>query len=365
MKNLNWPCSIDSIAELSSDHNPIKLNFPRRPKFEIPPPQLNTTWSGFTNTLANNENLYLPQARSTPEIESQVRDITSEILTAHAKASKPMNHSEPPFVQGELKHLFRERNRDRKLWHFTRHPQHKTELNRIQNKIKRKVGLYRQQVWEEHLTSLDAKDSSLWGTTRAFRKKVSPIFALNDPNGIALSDTNKTDLIAQSLESQFQLNDIHNPQKDQIITNIVDTYITNHTNNTDPIPPALPSEVISYIKKIKVKKSPGRDGITNKMFKNLPLLTVFKITNIIKNMFKLRYFPNAWKTAVIIPILKPGKNSKLAESHRPISLLPILSKLAEKIICTRLNDYLESENILVPEQHGFRLSTTHQLLSVV
>ncbi|GFS98738.1 hypothetical protein TNCV_2591841 [Trichonephila clavipes] len=52
-------------------------------------------------------------------------------------------------------------------------------------------------------------------------------------------------------------------------------------------------------------------------------------------MFKLRYFPNAWKTAVVIPILKPGENPKLADSHRPISLLPILSKLSEKIISAR------------------------------
>ncbi|GFT85055.1 RNA-directed DNA polymerase from mobile element jockey [Trichonephila clavipes] len=44
MKNLNWPCTIDSISELSSDHNPIKLNFPRTPSFEIPPPQLYTNW---------------------------------------------------------------------------------------------------------------------------------------------------------------------------------------------------------------------------------------------------------------------------------------------------------------------------------
>ncbi|GFT56158.1 RNA-directed DNA polymerase from mobile element jockey [Trichonephila clavipes] len=146
MKNLNWPCTIDSISELSSDHNPIKLNFPRTPSFEIPPPQLYTNWKLFTNNLANNDNLYLPQANSTPEIESQVNDLTSEILTAHANASKPMIHREPPFVQGELKQLFRERNRARKLWQFTRFPLHKTELNRIQNKIKRKVGLYRQQL---------------------------------------------------------------------------------------------------------------------------------------------------------------------------------------------------------------------------
>ncbi|GFX34055.1 probable RNA-directed DNA polymerase from transposon X-element [Trichonephila clavipes] len=270
----------------------------RTPSFEISPPQLYTNWKLFTNNLANNDNLYLPQANSTSEIESQVHDLTSEILTAHANTSKPMIRTEPPFFAG-------------------------------------KVGLYRQQVWEEHLTSLDAEDGSLWGTARAFRKKASTISALNGPNGIALSDTNKTELIAQSLESQFQLNNIQNPQKDQVISNIVDAYITDHTNNTDPIPPALPSEIITYIKKIKVKKSPGRDGIINKMIKNLPLLTVFKITNIVNNMFKLRYFPNAWKTAVVIPILKPGKNPKLAESHRPISLLPILSKLAEKIISAR------------------------------
>ncbi|GFV73696.1 uncharacterized protein TNCV_3726641 [Trichonephila clavipes] len=66
---------------------------------------------------------------------------------------------------------FRERNKARKLWQFTRFPQHKTDLNRLQNKIKRLVGKYRQQVWEDHLTSLDAEDGSLWGTARAFRKR--------------------------------------------------------------------------------------------------------------------------------------------------------------------------------------------------
>ncbi|GFY75922.1 probable RNA-directed DNA polymerase from transposon BS [Trichonephila inaurata madagascariensis] len=84
-------------------------------------------------------------------------------------------------------------------------------------------------------------------------------------------------------------------------------------------------------------------------------------------MLNLRYFPNAWKTAVVVPILKPGENFRRAESHRPISLFPVLSKLAEKVIHVRLNDFLESNNILIPQQHGFRpcLSTTHQLLRVV
>ncbi|GFR33671.1 probable RNA-directed DNA polymerase from transposon BS [Trichonephila clavata] len=75
----------------------------------------------------------------------------------------------------------------------------------------------------------------------------------------------------------------------------------------------------------------------------------------------------SWKTAVIVPILKPGKDPTDPQSYRPISLLPVLSKIAEKIILARLNDHLDNHKILIPEQHGFRprLSTSHQLLRVV
>ncbi|GFU15542.1 putative RNA-directed DNA polymerase from transposon X-element [Trichonephila clavipes] len=200
-----------------------------------------------------------------------------------------MTHSETPFVQVSSNTSSKRGIEPESSGNLQNSLNTKQKLNRIQNKIKNVVQ-YRQQVWEDYLTSLDAEDGSLWGTARAFRKKASPDLPLNGPNDVALSDTNKTELIALSLESQFRLNDIHN-HKDDIITNTVDAYIANHTNNNniDPIPP-LPSELITNIKKIKIKKSPGRDGITNKMIKNLPLITVFKITNIINNMFNLRYF---------------------------------------------------------------------------
>ncbi|GFX14554.1 putative RNA-directed DNA polymerase from transposon X-element [Trichonephila clavipes] len=131
-KHTSWGC--DSLAELSSDHNPIRFYFPRTPKFEIPPPQLNTTWSIFTKILTNPENFDLPVANSTQEIDDQ----------------------------GELKGLIKERNKARKTWQQTRHPQHKTELNRLQNIIKRKVYHYRQQAWEDNLLTLNAEDNSLW-----------------------------------------------------------------------------------------------------------------------------------------------------------------------------------------------------------
>ncbi|GBL86083.1 hypothetical protein AVEN_209541-1, partial [Araneus ventricosus] len=74
-----------------------------------------------------------------------------------------------------------------------------------------------------------------------------------------------------------------------------------------------------------------------------------------------QYFPKAWKTAIIVPIPKPGKNPQKADSYRPISLLSTISKLTEAIILKRLTAITEKK--LVPFQFGFRkkLSTTDQL----
>ena len=45
-------------------------------------------------------------------------------------------------------------------------------------------------------------------------------------------------------------------------------------------------------------------------------------------------------------------------NYRPISLLPTLSKVFEKVVYNRLNGYLEKFNILVPSQFGFRKKST-------
>ncbi|GFT14138.1 uncharacterized protein TNCV_1208961 [Trichonephila clavipes] len=264
IRNLSWlPLSMPHQIQITETWEPTSTNF----QFCYPPPQLNTTWSIFTKILANSDNFFLPTANSTHEIDSQVSNLTDEILNAHASASRPFYHTEQPYLQGELKELFKERNKARKTWQHTRHPQHKTELNRLQNAIKRKIYHYRQQAWEDNLSTLNAEDNSLWGIAKAFRKKTSPISALNGPTGIALSDTNKTEVIAHSLEKQFHLNDIHNPRKDEIITSVVDAYMDSNTNNTDIIPPLSHLKLFRSLKRLKSKSVRGEMGSLTKCLK--------------------------------------------------------------------------------------------------
>ena len=91
------------------------------------------------------------------------------------------------------------------------------------------------------------------------------------------------------------------------------------------------------------------------------------LTNIIDAIISLSHFPRVWKTAIVVPIHKPGSDPLFSSNYRPISLLSSLSKLAERSILLRLNGFLSENNIIIPEQFGFRPAhaTTHQLLRVV
>lgn len=64
-------------------------------------------------------------------------------------------------------------------------------------------------------------------------------------------------------------------------------------------------------------------------------------------------FPKQWKKAIVVPILKSG-DANQPQNHRPISLLPILSKILEKVIANQLTNYLEENHLLSNTQHGFR-----------
>lgn len=113
-------------------------------------------------------------------------------------------------------------------------------------------------------------------------------------------------------------------------------------------------------------KAPGIDTVRNMLIKQAPFQALKYLNIIFIACLKLSYFPNSWKLAQVVPINKPGKDPTTATSYRPISLLSVLSKLLERVVLNRLSGFLESNNILPDQQHGFRpgRSTTHQLKRV-
>lgn len=100
------------------------------------------------------------------------------------------------------------------------------------------------------------------------------------------------------------------------------------------------------------------------MLKNLTPEITQILLEMYNNLWKNYTYPDEWKEAVIVPILKPGKDPTSPSSYRPISLTCCLGKLLEKMIHDRLQWYLEKENLLSPYQAGYRTkrSTTDHLI---
>jgi hypothetical protein len=115
-----------------------------------------------------------------------------------------------------------------------------------------------------------------------------------------------------------------------------------------------PKEVAKEIKtNINPKRAPGY-LITGEILKKLPKKTIIKLTHLINAAFLLKHVPVAWKMTEVIMIPKQGKPPNEKTSYRPMSLLPIVSKLFEKLLLKRLKQLIESKNIISSHQFGFR-----------
>ncbi len=79
----------------------------------------------------------------------------------------------------------------------------------------------------------------------------------------------------------------------------------------------------------------------------------YYLTFIINTSIVTGVFPTPWKHALVIPVFKKGDVRDQA-NYRPISLLPIISKVLEKVFTNQLTQFLESNKLLSTFQHGFR-----------
>ena len=124
-------------------------------------------------------------------------------------------------------------------------------------------------------------------------------------------------------------------------------------------------EVLQTINKI-TSNSIGADGIPILFVKMLtPVITPY-ITHIINTSIALSKFPGVWKTAFVLPFPKKT-NATTLNDFRPISILPSLSKILEKILKQQILRHINDNSLLHEFQSGFREqhSTTSSLLKIV
>ena len=114
-------------------------------------------------------------------------------------------------------------------------------------------------------------------------------------------------------------------------------------------------QVLKVIKGLKNSSATGTDYIDTRTIKLVAEIIAPVLTHIINLSIQSSIFPSIWKWAKVIPLLKSmSADTILPKSYRPVALLPILSKVLEKVVFSQLVEYLEQNKLIHPNLHGSR-----------
>lgn len=118
--------------------------------------------------------------------------------------------------------------------------------------------------------------------------------------------------------------------------------------------PATREEIELAISQLKSSSAPGHDGIKPSAFKTLNTTLTPLILHLTNSIFSTGIYPKSLKRAVVTPVHKGG-STLLTQNYRPISVLPILNKIIEKMLHKRLFNFVDKKlNLLYDHQFGFR-----------
>lgn len=143
-------------------------------------------------------------------------------------------------------------------------------------------------------------------------------------------------------------NSIQNPQNKSYTDYLKQNILSSFSFST------ITSDFTSkIIRKLKSKSSSGHDGLSSIQLKFISDDIVATLTKIINQSLCTGIFPDSLKIAKISPIYKKG-DAHITDNYRPISLLPVLSKIFEKVVFLQVYEYFVENNLLYDSQYGFR-----------
>ena len=171
---------------------------------------------------------------------------------------------------------------------------------------------------------------------------------ISDPNEIA-NEFNKYFInIGKQISNQI------------VPTQSFQSYLTSPTNKRFKLMEVNDNEIIHIVNNLKNKSSYGYDCISNLLLKRAKNELIKPLTLIINQTINTGIFPEQLKISQVKPLFKKG-DSTLFFNYRPISLLPSISIIFEYVIFKQLITYLNTNNLLCPQQFGFRPAHSTEL----
>ena len=234
------------------------------------------------------------------------------------------------------------------------------ELPRMNKDIQNRICVHKRQKWRDFVETMDQKTdvTKLWRTIKGIdgrAKREAENVAITF-NGISFSSSKQ---LATKFNQQFntsKLGRYTSSRETRVVTREAKRKLLEMAQSfTSDL-------VMKAIKSCRNSKAFGPDKLSIFHLKHLGPRAIEYITALFNLSVTTCQIPAIWKSSLIIPIPKPGKDTSQGTSYRPISLLCPAAKVMESLLLPTVNKYLHPAQ----DQHGFRRehSTTSALLQL-
>ena len=301
---------------------------------------------------------------------SKIEKLLNEMAPVKKLSRKEIGLQQRPWITADILSAINEKNKLHKEFVEERNPtvrnekhkQFKTKRNRVTSQLRKAKKAYYTQFFNENANNVKETWKGIRNLINVSKKSSTHINHLLD-NGKNITDPvemantiNKFYVnIGKSVEQKI-------PRKETQFSH----YLNSKNNYNIVLHPCTEDEVRKYISTLPVSKASGPNSIPISILKTNIDQLVNPLISILNKSLAEGTFPDLLKSASVCPIYKKGDKSQCA-NYRPISLLSNLSKIFERTMYNRIEQFLSTFETIYKLQFGFRKrhSTEHALLNII
>ena len=362
---VNCPCKAIRVEVIPgvSDHDAVFLELDMRPvtlcqnRRPIPIYE-KAKWDNIrkdlSDVLVTLQDMYSSLNDCANTMWETFRDKLTGSVLKHIPHKIPKPRNGYPWINAELKKLYKKQHRLYKAMKKSGHPDVIAKYKSIKHLVQKRV---RRAYWG-HIDNLFAPKAGdndysgmkrFWAYVKHKRKDYSGVASLKVNGKLHTSPFEKGNILNAQFKSAFSSNEpvsLGDFQENQFMhDNLNPSSLDDITISSDG--------VFKLLSNLDPHKAAGPDNISPKVLAHLAKEIAPILTLIYNKSIQTGVVPTDWRNAHVAPIYKKGQKF-LAENYRPISLTSVSCKVLEHSITSAIMTHAEVNNILYSNQHGFR-----------
>lgn len=352
LNRLTWRIHKDLC---SSDHYPIIISLPQI----APPSRMHARWKIDKGNWQLFNKLLTLEGKDNKS-PSDLNHFMKRIIRA-ADASIPRTNTKPkhtpvPWWSKDIAFSISERKKALHKFQISPTNENLIYFKKMRARAKYLIKTAKKSSWKEYISSITYATPTkiVWEKIKKIQGSATTLFKPLIENSILISNPFE---IANSFARYFsRISSSQNYDRSfiQLKNNAENSFLDFSSCNNEAYNLPFRYEELEHALCQSKKSAPGPDNIHNVMLKNMNFESKVELLEVLNNLWLNDTFPDLWKRAILIPILKPNKPTHSVESYRPISLTSCVSKLLERMVNKRLVWVLENGNLISNQQCGFR-----------